>query len=158
MKKTPSSSIPGTSSTSWGNFSTQTSSLTALLVAGGILRISMILYGEWQDSHFEVPYTDVDYLVFTDASRSVWEGGSPFDRYTYRYTPLLSYLLLPNLFLVHSWGKLVFSVAGAPSTYSDQIKTRTKFPADPVGISWLVGIFVISGHAITARITVPGRV
>jgi GPI mannosyltransferase 1 subunit M len=53
-------------------------------------------------------YTDTDYDVFTDAAWHVLEGGSPYDRHTYRYTPLAAYMCLPNHTVTHVFGKYVF--------------------------------------------------
>ena len=83
-------------------------SLRALLLAGLLFRVLLLFYGEWQDAHFAVKFTDIDYHVFSDASRHVSEGNSPFLRATYRYTPLLALMLLPNHFFFFSFGKIIF--------------------------------------------------
>lgn len=74
-------------------------------------RLLFILLGEWQDRNFAIPYTDVDYEVISDAAQLVVSGASPYGRATYRYSPLLAYLLVPNLVLHRCWGKLLFSVS-----------------------------------------------
>ena len=58
---------------------------------------------------FGVSYTDIDYTIFNDAAELLSRGRSPFDRPTYRYTPLISYLMLPNLFIWSQFGKLLFA-------------------------------------------------
>lgn len=76
-----------------------------------VTRILFILFGEWQDRSLSIPYTDVDYQVISDAAQLVVEGSSPFDRATFRYSPLLACLLVPNVLLHRCWGKLLFSAA-----------------------------------------------
>ncbi|CAF0993269.1 unnamed protein product [Adineta steineri] len=78
-----------------------------------VLHLLLILGGEFYDKDLagEGPlYTDIDYRVVTDASNHILQNESPYRRTTYRYTPLLAYLLTPNLFLDENWGKLIFSI------------------------------------------------
>lgn len=86
------------------------SGLKKHLMCGIIIRLVLIAYGEVQDQISEVPFTDVDYRVVTDGARHVYNGKSPFNRHTYRYSPLLAYLLLPNIYLHQCFGKILFAV------------------------------------------------
>jgi phosphatidylinositol glycan class M len=52
----------------------------------------------------QLKFTDVDYGVYTNGAELVWAGHSPFDRPGYRYTPLLAWLLTPNVFLFPDFG------------------------------------------------------
>src|SRR5262249_45723908 len=72
------------------------------------LRPGSLPSGLHKDATPPVKYTDIDSLVFTDASRFLSRGGSPYDRETYRYTPLLAWLLLPTT-RWFSFGKAVFA-------------------------------------------------
>ncbi|KUI55807.1 GPI mannosyltransferase 1 [Cytospora mali] len=87
-----------------------------------LLRFFLLLYGLWQDANSPLKYTDIDYLVFTDAARflSHHHQDGPYARETYRYTPLLSWMLLPTTWTAHfqwlsvayfSFGKVLFALA-----------------------------------------------
>lgn len=86
------------------------SSFTLHCLLALVLRLVLILYANFHDEYFAVPYTDVDYKVFTDAARHVVEQRSPFDRHTYRYSPFLAWFLTPNIILHKDFGKILFSV------------------------------------------------
>jgi phosphatidylinositol glycan class M len=79
------------------------SSRSSIFGAAFLLRAVLLVYGIYQDSVSALKYTDIDYYVFTDAARAVSRHSPPYDRATYRYTPLLAWILLPT-----SWGGLWF--------------------------------------------------
>lgn len=82
-----------------------------VLLLSAAVHATLIMYSLWHDKNFQFKYTDVDYWIFSDAARAVSLGLSPFVRTTYRYTPLLAYLLVPGywLRLEAAFGKILFS-------------------------------------------------
>ncbi|KAK0419537.1 hypothetical protein QR680_014197 [Steinernema hermaphroditum] len=72
-------------------------------------RLILVFYGNIHDYFFNVGFTDVDYHVVSDAGRLVVQGKSPFERATYRYTPILSWMMVPNV-LFYDCGKIIFSL------------------------------------------------
>ncbi|KAJ4992699.1 gpi mannosyltransferase [Stagonosporopsis vannaccii] len=78
-----------------------------------LLRAVFLLYGLWQDANSPMKYTDIDYFVFTDAARFISRGQSPYARDTYRYTPLLAWMIYPTTWPGTFWfssGKALFAV------------------------------------------------
>ncbi|KAF2823408.1 hypothetical protein CC86DRAFT_298606 [Ophiobolus disseminans] len=84
-----------------------------VFTASVLLRVTFLLYGLWQDANSPMKYTDIDYYVFTSAARFISRGQSPYARDTYRYTPLLAWLIYPTVWPGQFWfsfGKVLFAV------------------------------------------------
>jgi phosphatidylinositol glycan class M len=89
------------------------SSPLLVFTTASLLRVAFLLYGLWQDANSPMKYTDIDYFVFTDAARFTAQGQSPYARDTYRYTPLLAWMLYPTTWSGTFWfssGKLLFAI------------------------------------------------
>ncbi|OSS46092.1 hypothetical protein B5807_08133 [Epicoccum nigrum] len=86
---------------------------TLVFTTATLLRAGFLLYGLWQDANSPMKYTDIDYFVFTDAARFISRGLSPYARDTYRYTPLLAWMIYPTTWPGIFWfssGKVLFAV------------------------------------------------
>lgn len=110
-----------------------------IITASVVLRLVLLVYGAWQDANSPVKYTDIDYLVFTDAARYVSQGASPYTRDTYRYTPLLAWLLVPKTWHIHvagqtwplfSFGKVLFALADVLAGWLMAKCLRTNYGMD----------------------------
>jgi len=119
---------------------------------GIILRLALVIYSEWQDYHFNIKYTDIDYSVYTDGAFEVLQGNSPYDRHTYRYTPLLAYMIIPNN-LWPGFGKALFVISDiACSFYIKKILNLTtnlsKVTIDQLTATWVFNpiIFNVSSR------------
>ncbi|XP_022660004.1 GPI mannosyltransferase 1-like [Varroa destructor] len=122
-------------------------------VIGLAVRLVLCLYSEYHDSAFTIKYTDIDYQVFTDGAEHVLKGASPYDRDTYRYTPLVAYIVLPNVLYHPICGKLLFSIADvAVGWFVYQMvafdKNRRRTNAPIAAAVWLYNPFTV---AISSR-------
>ena len=86
---------------------------TLVFTTATLLRAVFLVYGLWQDANSPMKYTDIDYFVFTDAAQFISRGQSPYARDTYRYTPLLAWMIYPTTWPGTFWfssGKALFAV------------------------------------------------
>jgi phosphatidylinositol glycan class M len=95
------------------------SAIRDVLWRGTSVRVALVVLSCVLDElpQLHVRYTDVDYSVFTDASRLLADARSPFERATFRYSPLLALVLLPNVYVHQSAGKLLFCAADMAVAY-----------------------------------------
>src|SRR6218665_860633 len=73
-----------------------------------LARIVLLIYSYVHELFgMDFKYTDIDYTIFTDGAKHLVNAKSPFNRDTYRYTPLLAFFMIPNVWF-HPFGKLLF--------------------------------------------------
>ena len=85
---------------------------TTITAAALALRFALVAVASIIDAYkpFGLRYTDVDYDVLKDGARAMMQGSSPFQRATYRYSPLVAWPLLLDLKTGLPVAKLVFCV------------------------------------------------
>lgn len=89
-----------------------TKSEGTILFYGLVIRVIALIYCIYHDNHVDhIKYTDVDYHVFTNGSKAIVEGRSPFDDLEYRYTPVVALIFTPNIYANVHLGKLLLIVA-----------------------------------------------
>eukprot|EP01017_Pseudomicrothorax_dubius_P046098 TRINITY_DN8072_c0_g1_i1.p1 TRINITY_DN8072_c0_g1~~TRINITY_DN8072_c0_g1_i1.p1 ORF type:complete len:418 (-),score=102.08 TRINITY_DN8072_c0_g1_i1:112-1365(-) len=87
-------------------------------IYGLIVRLFIVGFVHQAENRLSsLKYTDLDYSVFTDGARYLLKGQTPYDRHTYRYTPLLAYLMIPNLSWNYSFGKVLFAISDSLCGY-----------------------------------------
>ena len=95
-----------------GGSSQQKAKTISITAAALAIRFALVAVAALVDAYkpLGLRYTDVDYDVLKDGARAMMQGGSPFQRATYRYSPLVSYPLLLDVKTGLPVAKLVFCV------------------------------------------------
>ena len=111
--------------------------LIYILTTAFIIRILFIVIADFIDKYSSLKYTDIDYYVYCDAAKFIANYKSPYTRITYRYSPIIAWLLYPTIYYPH-YGKLLFSLFDVACIYQTykinlllvstlkQASTRTK--------------------------------
>ena len=118
--------------------------LNLILFVSLIVRVLIIFITNWwfeRNGWRSLVYTDIDYKIFLQAAMKVMEGESPYLRPTYRYTPLLSYLMIPSVSVYWNLGKIIFSLADVAIGWI--LVKKLDCSLLNVSIWWLFNPFVI---------------
>ena len=82
-----------------------------LFTVSFLIRMILVAIADYVDrTSTTAKYTDTDYYVFSDAATYVYKGGSPYERHTYRYTPLVAYMCLLNNIIHPVSAKIVWCI------------------------------------------------
>lgn len=139
---------------------------TIIIILSLLLRCLLLIWGEYQDHFTSLPYTDIDYIIVSDAAKCIiypqFPGctkaigvlnvnvqgiGDPYARITYRYTPLLAILAIPNI-LLHPIALKFMLVS------SDLLVGTLLYYLHPQSIHYITGIWLL--NPIIANISTRG--
>jgi len=73
------------------------------------IRFLVIIIGDILKHKYQIDLTDIDYEVFSDGAKHILNFESPYNRETYRYTPILAFITTPNHLIYYNFGKILFS-------------------------------------------------
>lgn len=82
-----------------------------------LIRFIIIIVTEYLYHHHKVLYTDIDYHVFSDGALHLSKLESPYERETYRYTPILAAMMIPNVKIWYPIGKFFLSTVDVLVAY-----------------------------------------
>ena len=117
-----------------------------------IIGIVWDYFYQFQHLGIGVRYTDIDYDVFTDAAMLTFQGAmyGPYERVTYRYSPVISFLMIPFVsassasssslesFIIWHSGKLIFLVADILNIYlTHEIISMNKASSSSSSSIWI---------------------
>lgn len=88
-------------------------SLKLCLFISFAVRILLIYVSTLVDSYYHFQYTDIDYVVITDGSKFY----NPYNRKTFRYPPIIAWLVIPNHYISQEYGKILFSCIDTICSY-----------------------------------------
>jgi phosphatidylinositol glycan class M len=108
--------------------------LSCIYIIGIGIRLLFFIIGIVWDYFYQykqfgigIRYTDIDYDVFTDAAILTYQGAinGPYERVTYRYSPIISFLMIPfvsisSSFIIWHFGKLIFIIVDIINIYLTQ--------------------------------------
>lgn len=86
-------------------------------------------------------------MVFTDAAHFVAVGQSPYLRSTYRYTPVLAFLLLPTQWMHKDFGKWLFCACDLLTAYFIALILR-RLKVSSTSINWMTYLWILNPFVI----------
>lgn len=82
-----------------------------LLGYGLLVRTALLIYAIAHDHYVDhIKFTDIDYKVFTNGSKALLEGDSPYRDTEFRYPPIVALIFTPNRIINENFGKLMLII------------------------------------------------